>query len=459
MELLKVILVGMNKNGLRMKFKKGLNQEIVKKISESKNEPDWMLEFRLRALDVFEKLPMPSFGPDLSLMDVQNLYYFVKPIEMKKNWEDVPDVLKKTFEKIGVPQAERRFLAGTISQVESEAFYKSLQSKWKNSGVVFLDTDAALKEYPDLFKQYFSTLISSTDNKFAALNCAVWSGGSFLYVPKGIAVELPVQAYFRMETPNFGQFERTLIIVEEGAKVHYVEGCSAPVGRNSSLHCGVVEVFANKNSTVRYTTIQNWSKNVYNLVTKRALAKEGAKIEWIDGNFGSNVTMKYPGVILEGDNSKTEIISVALASSGQHQDVGANVIHKGKSTTSNIHSKTICKDFSKATFRGWTKIENGAENAKSRSKCDTIILGENIQVDSFPDVFVQENSADVGHEASISYLDELQLLYLTSRGISLQNASALLVNGFFDSFVKELPMEYAVEINRLVAMEMEDSIG
>lgn len=447
-----------NKN--TFKVKKGLNRSIVTQISEQKNEPGWMTDFRLEALAIFERMPMPTWGADLSDLDPNNIYYYIKPIESQKNaWEDIPDKIKTTFDKLGIPEAEQKFLAGVGAQYESEMVYKKLKKKWEEKGVLFLDTGTALKEHPELFKKYFATIIPPHDNKFAALNSAVWSGGSFVYVPEKVIIDMPLQAYFRINAAQMGQFERTLIIAEPGSSVHYVEGCSAPLHRTNSLHSAVVELVALKQSHIRYTTIQNWSNNVYNLVTKRAVAHAKAHVEWIDGNFGSKVTMKYPSIILQGEYAKGQIISIAVAGSGQHQDAGGKIIHCAPFTKSNIISKSMSKGGGRASYRGLLKVTKEAKYSESKVQCDALLLDELSRSDTYPTVIVNESSADIGHEASVSKVSEEQLFYAQSRGLSQQAARAIIVNGFIDAFVKELPMEYAVEINRLIAMEMEGSIG
>lgn len=442
------------------KVKKGLNKHIVTQISEQKNEPAWMLEFRLKALLLFEQKPMPSWGADLSLLDPNDIYYYVRPLdEQKDSWQDIPDSIKTTFDALGIPQAEQKFLAGVGAQYDSEVIYKSLKNKWKEQGVIFLDTTSALNQFPDLFKKYFATVIPPHDNKFAALNSAVWSGGSFVYVPKGVRIDMPLQAYFRINSSSVGQFERTLIIADQGSEVHYVEGCSAPLYRKNSLHSAVVELIALPGSKIRYTTIQNWSNNVYNLVTKRAIAYRDATVEWIDGNFGSKVTMKYPCVILKESGAKAQIISIAVAGKGQHQDAGGKIIHLASNTSSNIVSKSISKDGGRSSYRGLLKVIKGAERVKSKVQCDALILDRLSRSDTYPTICAQEQSVDIGHEASVSNINEEQIFYMMSRGFSQAHARAMIVNGFIDAFVKELPMEYAVEINRLIAHEMEGSIG
>lgn len=439
---------------------RGLNKAIVEEISARKNEPSWMTQLRLRALSIFESKPMPSWGPDLSHLDCQELLYYVKPFEKTvQSWDEVPDKIKNTFEQLGVPQAERAFLAGVGAQYESEVIYKRLQDQWAERGVVFLDTDQALHDYPEIFKQYFGSVIPAHDNKFAALNTAVWSGGSFVLVPAGVHVALPLQAYFRINAESMGQFERTLIIAEPGSFIHYVEGCSAPVYRTSSLHSAVVELIALPGSHIRYTTIQNWSSNVYNLVTKRAVAHEGAKVEWIDGNFGSKVTMKYPCIVLKGRRSAGSVVSVAVAGKDQVQDAGAKIIHLAPDTTSTIISKSISKDGGRSSYRGLLRVAPGASNARSHVQCEAMLIDAASRSDTYPVIDVQEPTACVGHEASVSTISQQQLFYLASRGFSQAKAQALLANGFIDGFVQQLPMEYAVEINRLIELEMEGSIG
>ncbi len=442
-------------------FARGLNKQIVEQISHEKNEPGWMTEFRLNALRIFEQKPLPTWGADLSGLPFDDLRYYVKPnSEQQLSWDDVPDKIKDTFDKLGIPQAERSFLAGVGAQYESEVIYKSLQKKWREKGVIFCDTSQALNDHPELFKKYFATIIPPHDNKFAALNSAVWSGGSFVFVPSGVQLDQPLQAYFRINSQRMGQFERTLIIVEPGASVHYVEGCSAPVYSASSLHSAVVEIVAQKKSSVRYTTIQNWSSDVYNLVTKRAIAYEDAKVAWIDGNFGSKVTMKYPCIVLKERGAQGQIVSVAVAGKDQHQDSGGKIIHLAPQTTSNIIAKSISKDGGRSSYRGLLKVVKGAKNARAYVQCDALLLDKDSRSDTYPTIDVKESSVDIGHEASTRRMENEQtMFYLASRGLDEQKARAMLLNGFIDVFVKELPMEYAVEINRLIAMEMEGSIG
>lgn len=439
---------------------KGLNRDIVKQISEQKNEPGWMTDFRLRALEIFESKPMPTWGGDLSALNHHDIYYYVKPLEgLHSSWDDVPDTIKNTFDALGILKAEQKFLAGVGAQYESEVVYKSLRKKWADKGVIFLDTSAGLREYPELFKKYFAQVIPAHDNKFAALNSAVWSGGSFVFVPAGVQVDMPLQAYFRINAASMGQFERTLIIAEPGASIHYVEGCSAPLYRTSSLHSAVVELVALENARIRYTTIQNWSHNVYNLVTKRAHAYKNATVEWVDGNFGSKLTMKYPCIILKEPGAKGQIISIAVAGKDQHQDAGGKIIHLAPHTTSHIVSKSICKDGGRSSYRGLLAVAKGAQQCRSRVQCDALLLDKHSRSDTYPTVDVKEKMVDIGHEASVSTVNEQQLFYLMSRGLNEAAARAMIVNGFIDTFVKELPMEYAVEINRLIAHEMEGSIG
>ncbi len=449
-----------NKHNAVYQSPKGLNIQLIQDISRQKNEPAWMNSFRLKSLAIFESKQMPTWGADLSALDHRDIHYYVKPVESQSSsWDTVPSEIKQTFDALGIPQAERSMLAGVGAQFESEMIYKQLKKKWAEQGVIFCDMSTALKEHHDLFKKYFGTVIPPQDNKFAALNSAVWSGGSFVFVPKGVKIDMPLQAYFRINSQSMGQFERTLIIAEPGSYVHYVEGCSAPIYKKSSLHSAVVEIVALPGSHVRYTTIQNWSNNVYNLVTKRAIAYENATVEWVDGNFGSKVTMKYPCIILKGARARGQVISIAVAGKGQHQDSGAKIIHLAPHTSSNIVSKSISKDGGRTSYRGLLKVVKGARNAKAKIQCDALIFDKQSQTDTYPTVDVKEQMADIGHEASVSKISDEQLLYLQSRGLSEQAARALIVNGFIDVFVKELPMEYAVEINRLIAHEMEGSIG
>jgi Fe-S cluster assembly protein SufB len=444
------------------KSQRGLNRQVVEQISEIKGEPDWMRQFRLRALDIFLRKPMPAWpAANLSEIDFDNIFYYVRPQEnnAEKNWEDVPTYIKETFDKLGIPEAERKFLAGVSAQYESEVVYHSIREDLEKQGVIFLDMDSGLREYPDLVKEYFGTVIPAADNKFAALNSAVWSGGSFIYVPKDTNVEIPLQAYFRINAENMGQFERTLIIADEGSRVHYIEGCTAPIYSSDSLHSAVVELIAKPGAHIRYTTIQNWSNNVYNLVTKRAVAYERATVEWVDGNLGSKVTMKYPSVYLLGPRARAEILSVAFAGAGQLQDAGGKVIHAAPDTTSTITSKSISKDGGRAAYRGLLRVAKGAERTKAFVRCDALLLDEKSRSDTYPSIEIDEERVDIGHEATVSKVSDEQLFYLQSRGLSEVEAKTLIVNGFFDAFVKELPMEYAVELNRLLALQMEGSIG
>jgi Fe-S cluster assembly protein SufB len=439
---------------------RGLTPTLVEEISRYKNEPDWMRQFRLRAHQIFLKKPMPTWGADLSGIDFDRIHYYVKPSERTEtSWDEVPTYIKDTFDKLGIPEAERKFLAGVSAQYESEVVYHNLREDLLKQGVIFLDMDSGLREQPDLVREYFGTVIPPGDNKFAALNSAVWSGGSFIYVPKGVHVEIPLQAYFRINTENMGQFERTLIIADEGAYVHYIEGCTAPVYSSDSLHSAVVELVAKKGAHIRYTTIQNWSSNVYNLVTKRAVAYDDARVEWIDGNLGSKVTMKYPGVYLMGPRARAEIISVAFAGSGQHQDAGGKIIHAAPDTSSTIISKSISKGTGRTSYRGLLKIHEGAENSRAAVRCDALLLDETARSDTYPSIEVDEEKVTIEHEATVGKIGDEQLFYLMSRGLSENEAKTMIVNGFFDCFTKELPMEYAIELNRLLALSMEGAVG
>ncbi len=441
-------------------MQKGLNRKIVIEISEQKNEPGWMTDFRLKSLEIFESKPMPSWGADLSDLSADDIYFYVKPIvQHRKSWDDVPQDIQDTFNRLGVPEAEKSMLAGVSAQFESEVIYKKLKERWEKKGVVFLDTETALKEYPEIFKKYFASIVPAHDNKFAALNSAVWSGGSFVYVPKGIMVDQPLQAYFRINAQSMGQFERTLIIAEPGSFLHYVEGCSAPVYRSNSLHSAVVEIVALPDSHMRYTTIQNWSQNVYNLVTKRAIAHERSTVEWVDGNFGSKVTMKYPCIVLKGQHAKGQIISIAVAGKNQQQDSGGKIIHLASNTSSNIVAKSISKDGGRSSYRGLLKVGKNLSGIVSRVQCDALLFDDHSRSDTYPTVDIASNQVDVGHEASVSKISEEQLFYLMSKGMTSQQAQAMIVHGFIDCFVSMLPMEYAVEINRLIDLEMIDSIG
>ena len=442
------------------KFPKGLNKEVVIKLSKLKNEPEWMLDFRLKAFEHFLKRPMPAWGSDLSKVDFNDISYFTASTDKVSNsWDDVPENIKKTFERLGIPEAEKKFLAGAGAMMESTTAYHKLREDLEKKGVIFCDTDTAVKQHPELLKKWFGKVIPYADNKFAALNSALWSGGSFIYVPKNVKIDLPLQAYFRINAEKTGQFERTLIIVDEGAEVSYVEGCSAPTYASQSLHAAVVEVIALKNSRVRYTTLQNWSNNVYNLVTKRAHAYEGAYVEWLDANLGSFITMKYPSVYLLEENSKANILSVAFANNGQHQDAGAKAIHIAPNTSSTIISKSISKGTGKTTFRGLIEVMKGAKDTKAFMKCDALMLNKDAKSDTIPSLKIHEEDVTVGHEATVGKVGEDQLFYLMSRGLTEQEAVNMIVNGFFKEFVKELPLEYAVEFNKLISLEMEGAVG
>lgn len=439
---------------------KGLSEKIVEEISRIKQEPKWMLEFRLRALKIFYAKQLPMWGGDLTKINFDNIYYYVKPTEKQAtSWENLPPEIKNTYDKIGIPEAEKKFLAGVGAQYDSEVIYHSISKMLEKKGVIFCDTDTALKKYPELFREYFGKVIPPADNKLAALNSAVWSGGSFIYVPKGVHVELPLQAYFRINAKNMGQFERTLIIADEGSYVHYVEGCTAPIYTTDSLHSAVVEILVKKGARVRYTTIQNWSKNVYNLVTKRMFVEEEGFGEWIDGNLGSQLTMKYPSVYLRGRKARGEVLSLAFAGQGQHQDAGGKAIHLAPETTSVITSKSVSKEGGRTSYRGLLKVIKGAENCKSTVRCDALILDEKSRSDTYPTMDIDEERVTIGHEASVSRIGEEQLFYFQSRGIPLGQAEVMIVNGFVEPIVRELPMEYAVELNRLIQLEMVGSVG
>ena len=440
--------------------KKGLTKDTVREISQLKEEPEWMLNFRLRAYDVFMKKPMPQWGGDLNKIDFQNIYYYAKASEKtEKNWDDVPDDVKNTFDKLGIPEAEKKFLAGVGAQYESEVVYHNLREDLAKQGVLFLDTDSALKEHPEIFKKYFGKIIPPEDNKFSALNSAVWSGGSFIYIPPGVKVDMPLQAYFRINAENIGQFERTLIIADEGSEVHYIEGCTAPVYSSESLHSAVVELVAHKDAKLRYTTIQNWSNDVYNLVTKRAYAYEGATVEWIDGNIGSKLTMKYPGIYLMGRKAYGETLSIAFAGKNQHQDTGAKMVHLAPDTTSKITSKSVSRANGRSTYRGLLRVRKGATNVKSTVRCDALLLDDTSKTDTYPYMEINQEDATVTHEATVGKIGDEQIFYLMSRGFSEEEALSLIVNGFMEPFTKELPMEYAVELNRLIKLEMDNSVG
>jgi len=441
------------------KAKKGLNAEVVHQISDMKNEPEWMRKFRLKSLEIFESKPTPKWGGAIDL-NFQDIFYYLKPTDHQgKTWDDVPQEIKDTFDKLGIPEAEKKYLAGVKAQFESEVVYGSLKEDLTNQGVIFTDTDTAVREHEDLLREYFGTVIPPSDNKFAALNSAVWSGGSFIYVPKGVKIDFPLQAYFRINAESMGQFERTLIIVDEGAEVHYVEGCTAPMYTTESLHSAVVEVIAKRGSRARYTTIQNWANNIYNLVTKRAMAYGDSTMEWVDGNLGSRLTMKYPAVYMMEPGARGEILSIAFSSKGQHQDAGAKLVHCAPNTTGQIISKSISKNGGRSSYRGLVRVEEGAKNSKNNVVCDALILDPQSQSDTYPYIEILEQDVTIGHEASVSRIGEEQMFYLLSRGLTEQEASTMIVNGFIEPLVKELPMEYAVEMNRLIQLQMEGSVG
>lgn len=445
-----------------VKAPKGLNHEVVEMISRLKKEPDWMRQFRHRALDIFSAKPMPRWGNTamLSQIDFADIHYYLRPTEKSgRSWEEVPENIKRTFDRLGIPEAERKFLAGVTAQYESEVVYHSVRDELTAQGVIFTDMDSGLRDHEEIVKQYFSTVIPPDDNKFAALNSAVWSGGSFIYVPPAIEVAIPLQAYFRINAENMGQFERTLIIADRGSKVHYIEGCTAPVYSTNSLHSAVVELIALPGARLRYTTIQNWANNIYNLVTKRAVAYEGAQVEWVDGNIGSKLTMKYPAIVLKGERAHGEVLSIAFAGPGQHQDAGAKAIHLAPNTTSKITSKSISKDGGRASYRGLVKVRRGAHGCKTTVECDALLIGENARSDTYPTMEIAEDDVRVEHEARVSKLGDEQIFYLMQRGLREDQARLMIVNGFIEPFVKELPMEYAVELNRLIELEMEGSVG
>jgi len=441
--------------------KRGLNETVVTNISGLKNEPEWMRDLRLKGLKLFEKKPMPTWGADLSGIDFDNIKYFVRSTEKQaQTWEDLPDDIKNTYDRLGIPEAEKaRLVAGVAAQYESEVVYHKINEELERQGVIFLDTDTALKEYPEMFQEYFGTVIPVGDNKFASLNTAVWSGGSFIYVPKGVHVTIPLQAYFRINTENMGQFERTLIIVDEGAYVHYVEGCTAPIYSSDSLHSAVVEIIVKKNARCRYTTIQNWSTNVYNLVTKRAVCEEGATMEWIDGNIGSKVTMKYPAVYLMGEHARGETLSIAFAGEGQHQDAGSKMVHCAPHTSSSIISKSVARGGGRSSYRGLVKVEPGASHSASSVKCDALLVDNISRSDTYPYVDVREDDVSMAHEATVSKVSEDQLFYLMSRGMEEDEAMAMIVRGFVEPIARELLMEYALELNRLIELQMEGAVG
>jgi Fe-S cluster assembly protein SufB len=439
---------------------RGLSPELVAAISEHKNEPEWMRKFRLKSLEYFLARPLPTWGGDVTGIDFDSIFYYIRPTEKQANsWEDLPSDIKDTWDKLGIPEAEKKYLAGVGAQYESEVVYHKLKEDLEAQGVLFLDMDSGLREHEELVKQYFGTIIPQNDNKFAALNSAVWSGGSFIYVPPGVKVEMPLQAYFRINAENMGQFERTLIIVDEGAFVHYVEGCTAPIYSSDSLHSAVVEIIVKPGARCRYTTIQNWSNNVYNLVTKRAVAYENATMEWVDGNLGSKLTMKYPAIWLLGEGAHGEVLSIAFAGDGQHQDAGGKAVHVAPNTTSVITSKSISKNGGRAGYRGLLEVAKGATGSKSKVVCDALILDEDSRSDTYPYMKIDEDNVDIGHEATVSKIGEEQLFYLMSRGLTESEASAMIVSGFVEPITKELPLEYAVEMNRLIQLQMEGSVG
>lgn len=442
------------------KAKKGLNKKIVEDISILKKEPVWMKDFRIKAYDSFKKRKMPEWGANLSKINFDDIYYYIKPTEKQVNsWADLPKEIKDTYDRIGVPEAEKNFLSGVSAQYESEVVYESINRELNKRGVIFCDMDTALRKYPQIVKEYFGTLISPYDNKFASLNSAVWSGGSFVYVPKGVKLPMPLQAYFRINAERFGQFERTLIIAEEGSFVHYIEGCTAPIYTTASLHAAVVEIFVKKGARVRYTTVQNWSHNIYNLVTKRSAVEEDGIMEWVDCNIGSGVTMKYPSVLLKGKRAHGEVLSIAYANKGQHQDAGAKMYHMAPDTTSRIISKSISKDGGRTSYRGLVSVSPGAKNSKVYVSCDALIMDKKSRSDTYPYMRINEKDCEVQHEATVEKLGEEKLFYLTSRGIKKPEAESLLVNGFIEPVVKEIPLEYSIELNRLIRMEMSGSVG
>jgi len=441
--------------------RRGLNEDVVRWISSLKDEPEWMLKRRLKALALFDKKPMPNWGADLSGIDFDSIKYFVRATERQAtSWEDLPEDIRTTYDRLGIPEAEKqRLVAGVAAQYESEVVYHQIRDDLEQEGVIFLDTDTGLREHPDLFEQYFGTVVPSGDNKFAALNTAVWSGGSFIYVPPGVHVKIPLQAYFRINTENMGQFERTLIIADEGSYVHYVEGCTAPVYSSDSLHSAVVEILVKKDARVRYTTVQNWSTNVYNLVTKRAMAEAGATMEWVDGNIGSKVTMKYPAIYLMGERARGETLSIAFAGAGQHQDAGAKMVHAAPNTSSSIVSKSVSRGGGRSSYRGLVQIHEGAHGSRSNVLCDALLVDQISRSDTYPYVDVREDDVSMGHEATVSKVSEDQLFYLMSRGIEETEAMAMIVRGFIEPIARELPMEYALELNRLIELQMEGAVG
>jgi len=441
--------------------RRGLNEEVVRDISEKKNEPQWMLDLRLKGLRLFERKPMPTWGSNLNGIDFDTIKYFVRSTEKQAaSWDELPDDIKNTYDRLGIPEAEKqRLIAGVAAQYESEVVYHKIREDLEEQGVIFLDTDTGLREHEDLFREYFGTVIPVGDNKFAALNTAVWSGGSFIYVPKGVHVDIPLQAYFRINTENMGQFERTLMIIDEDAYVHYVEGCTAPIYSTDSLHSAVVEIVVKRGGRCRYTTIQNWSTNVYNLVTKRAVAHEGATMEWVDGNLGSKVTMKYPAVWMTGEHAKGETLSIAFAGAGQHQDAGAKMVHAAPNTSSNIISKSVARGGGRTSYRGLVQIQEGAHGSRSTVKCDALLVDDISRSDTYPYVDVRDDDVSMGHEATVSKVSEDQLFYLMSRGMTEDEAMAMIVRGFIEPIARELPMEYALELNRLIELQMEGAVG
>lgn len=442
------------------KSRKGLDRGVVEEISQMKGEPEWMLKYRLKAYEHFKKRPEPIWGPDLSDLDLEDIYYYVKPTEKEESsWDDIPDSIKNTFDRLGIPEAEQKFLAGVGAQYESEMIYHSIQEQLAEQGVLFKSIENGLREHPELFREYFGKVIPFSDNKYAALNSAVWSGGSFVYIPPGLKVDLPLQAYFRLNVANIGQFERSLIIADEGSQVHYVEGCTAPTYTTNSLHSGVIEIVVKKGARVRYTTIQNWSNNVYNLVTQRSRVEEKGTMEWVDANLGSKTTMKYPSCMLMGKGAHGEILSIAFSGKGQQHDTGGKIIHLAPDTTSKIVSKSISKDGGRASYRGLIRVNKGNTNVKSNVVCDALLLDETSRSDTYPYIEVDEQDVNIGHEATVSKVEDEQLFYLMSRGLTEEEATGMVVSGFIEPLVKELPMEYAIEMNRLIQLQMEGSIG
>ncbi len=442
------------------KTQKGLSEEVVRQISLHKEEPEWMLDYRLKALEIFNSKPVPEWGVDLSDLDLDEIFFYIRPQDrMERSWDEVPDEIKETFERLGIPEAERDTLAGVGAQYESEMVYHSLKEQWEEQGVIFESIEDGLKMYPDLFREHFSTVIPPSDNKYSALNSAVWSGGSFVYIPKGVEVEIPLQAYFRVNAERMGQFERTLIIAEEGSKAHYIEGCTAPVYSTESFHSGVIEIVVKEDANFQYTTIQNWSNNMYNLVTQRAKVHRNARMQWLDGNLGSKATMKYPSCFLMEEGAHGSVMSIAYATDGQHQDTGGKVVHVAPNTTSQITSKSISRGTGRSSYRGLCKVYKGAEDSKSNVECDALLLDEKSRTDTYPYIEIDENQATIGHEATVSKVGEEQLFYLMSRGLDEEEAMAMIVRGFIEPIAKQLPLEYAIELNRLIELEMEGSVG